>query len=90
MLDLGPHASFILAAYGVTVVAIAGLVLVTVGDDLKQRNLLAALERQGIRRRSAAKPTAETPTPGTARPSAKKPALKRKTTSRPRKRKTTS
>ena len=71
MLDLGPHASFILAAYGVTAVAIAGLVLVTVGDDLKQRNLLAALERQGIKRRSAAKPTAKTPTPST---SVKKPA----------------
>jgi len=91
MLDLGPHASFILAAYGVTAVAIAGLVLVTVADDLKQRNLLAALERQGIRRRSAAKSTAETPTtPGTERPSAKKPASKRKTTPRPRKRKTPS
>jgi heme exporter protein D len=90
MLDLGPHASFILAAYGVTAVAIVGLVLVTVGDDLKQRNLLAALERQGIKRRSAAKPTAKTPTPSTAHTRVTKPAAKRKATPRPRKRKTPS
>lgn len=85
MLDLGPHASFILAAYGVTAVAITGLVLITVGDDLKQRYLLAALERQGIKRRSAAKSTAKTATPTTTRSSAKKPAAKRKTTPRKRK-----
>jgi heme exporter protein D len=71
MFELGPHASFIVAAYGVTLVALAGLVLGTVGDDLKQRRLLAALERQGIRRRSAAKPAAKAKTPRTA---AKKPA----------------
>jgi heme exporter protein D len=85
MLDLGPHASFILAAYGVTAVAIAGLVLITVGDDLKQRYLLAALERQGIKRRSAAKSTAKTATPTTTHSSVKKPAAKRKTTPRKRK-----
>lgn len=89
MLDLGPHASFILAAYGVTAVAIAGLALITVGDDLKQRHLLAALERQGIKRRSAAKSTANTATPTTTHSSAKKPAAKSKAT-RPRKRKTPS
>ncbi len=88
MLDLGPHASFILAAYGVTAVAIAGLVLITVGDDLKQRYLLAALERQGIKRRSAAKSSAKTATPTTTHSNTKKPAAKRKTT--PRKRKTPS
>jgi len=53
MPDLGPHAGFILAAYGVTFVAIAGLALAIVADDRKQRRLLADLERKGIRRRSA-------------------------------------
>ena len=85
MLDLGPHASFILAAYGVTFVAITGLVLVTVGDDLKQRHLLAALERRGIRRRSATKTEVEK----AARSTAKKPAAKRKT-AKPSARKTPS
>jgi heme exporter protein D len=53
MPDLGPHAGFILAAYGVTFVAVAGLALAIVVDDRKQRRLLANLERKGIRRRSA-------------------------------------
>jgi len=53
MPDLGPHAGFILAAYGVTLVAVAGLACAIVADDRKQRRLLANLERKGIRRRSA-------------------------------------
>ncbi len=57
MVDLGPHASFIVAAYGVTFVAVAALTLFIVADDRKQRRLLADLERRGIRRRSA-KPAA--------------------------------
>jgi heme exporter protein D len=93
MLDLGPHASFIIAAYGVTAIAIAGLVLATVADDLKQRHLLAELERQGIKRRSAAKapPRASKPAAKAKAPrsSAKKSAPKRKAAS-PRKRKTPS
>jgi len=101
MLDLGPHASFTLAAYGVTLIAVAALVLATVGDDLKQRHLLAELERQGIKRRSAAKSTKETdpPRPAAAKKpaakklAAKKPAPKRKTARKaasPRTRKTSS
>ena len=57
MPDLGPHAIFILAAYGVTVVAVAALALAIVENDRKQRRLLADLERRGIRRRSASAPT---------------------------------
>ena len=53
MPDLGPHAAFIWAAYAVTVVVVAALVLFIVQDDRRQRQLLADLERQGIRRRSA-------------------------------------
>jgi heme exporter protein D len=56
MPDLGPHATFILAAYGVTFVAVAALALAIVADDRKQRRLLADLERRGIRRRSASAP----------------------------------
>ena len=95
MLDLGPHASFILAAYGVTLVAVAALVLAIVGDDLKQRHLLAELERQGIKRRSAAKPappTAKTkpaPKPSKAKTGANSPAAKQKP-ARPGARKTPS
>jgi len=53
MPDLGPHAIFILAAYGVTFAAVAGLALAILADDRKQRSLLADLERRGVRRRSA-------------------------------------
>jgi heme exporter protein D len=58
MPDLGPHASFIIAAYAVTLVAVAALAFFIVEDDRKQRRILAELERKGIRRRSAEpKPT---------------------------------
>lgn len=55
MLSLGPHAGFILAAYAVTVVAVTALVLVTLADDRRQRQLLAELDRKGVKRRPAAK-----------------------------------
>jgi heme exporter protein D len=61
MPDLGQHAAFIIAAYGVTFVAVAALAFFIVEDDRKQRHLLAELERRGIKRRSAgasAKPKA--------------------------------
>jgi heme exporter protein D len=58
MPDLGPHAAFILAAYAVTFIAVAGLIGLIVQDDRRQRQLLADLERQGITRRSA-KPAAK-------------------------------
>ena len=53
MPDLGPHATFILAAYGVTFLAVAALAFFIVDDDRKQRRILAELEARGIRRRSA-------------------------------------
>ena len=72
MPDLGPHADFIVAAYGVTFVAVAALASFIVADDRKQRRLLAELEARGIRRRSA-------PAQPTSRPSpAGKPARKRR------------
>ena len=54
MPDLGPHAIFILAAYGVTFIAVGVLAAAILADDRKQRRLIAELERKGIRRRSAA------------------------------------
>ena len=53
MLDLGPHAAFIIGAYAVTFIAVTALAIFIVEDDRKQRRLLAELERRGIRRRSA-------------------------------------
>jgi len=53
MPDLGPHAAFILAAYGFTFAAVAALAFFIVGDDRRQRQLLADLEAKGVRRRSA-------------------------------------
>jgi heme exporter protein D len=55
MPNLGPHAIFILAAYGVTFAAITLLASAIIADDRRQRRLLADLERKGVRRRSAGK-----------------------------------
>ena len=63
MLGLGPHASFIIGAYAVAFFALGALTIAIIADDRKQRRLLADLERQGITRRSAARPRpAATPT----------------------------
>ena len=51
--NLGPHASFILAAYGAAAIALAALVLWVWLDYRAQSRALAALEAQGVRRRSA-------------------------------------
>jgi heme exporter protein D len=72
MPDLGQHATFILAAYGVTFVAVAALAFFIVVDDRKQQRLLAELERRGIRRRSAG---------GSAKP---KPSAAEKPSRKPR------
>lgn len=86
MLDLGPHASFIVTAYSVTALALGALTLVTFGDDREQRRKLAELERQGIRRRSATKPATSTAKSKTRTPTtAKTPAKRKATTSRARK-----
>jgi heme exporter protein D len=61
MPDLGPHAVFIIAAYGVTFAAVAALAFYIVADDRKQQRLIADLEARGIRRRSARVGTAVKP-----------------------------
>jgi len=49
---LGPHATFILAAYAVTVLVVAGLIAWVVSDYLAQTRALADLDARGVRRRS--------------------------------------
>jgi heme exporter protein D len=50
---LGNHGGFILAAYLVTILVLAGLVAWIVLDGRALRRRLADLEARGIRRRSA-------------------------------------
>jgi heme exporter protein D len=52
MMDLGPHAFFIAAAYAATAAVIAGLILHAVLDYRAQVRALAELEARGITRRS--------------------------------------
>jgi heme exporter protein D len=52
-MNLGPHATFILAAYGAASVALLWLVLWVWLDYRAQRRALDTLEAQGITRRSA-------------------------------------
>lgn len=57
MIDLGPHTSYILTAYaGVTLVSL-GLIVWVIMQNRSVKARLAALEAQGVRRRSAG-PTA--------------------------------
>jgi heme exporter protein D len=78
MLDLGPHAGFIVAAYAVTFVAVGVLTLITVANDRKQRRILIEMERKGIRRRSAAKAPAPRVKIRTTKPKDAKARAKRK------------
>lgn len=52
-LALGPHAGFIVACYVVTVVVIGGLFVWILADGARLRARLAAMEAQGMTRRSA-------------------------------------
>ncbi|MEJ0097602.1 MAG: heme exporter protein CcmD [Bauldia sp.] len=52
------HAGFIIAAYVLTAVVLAGLVAWVLADGRRQRRRLAELEARGIRRRSRQKETA--------------------------------
>lgn len=52
MLNLGPHASFIVTAYIITAVVVAGLIVWIARDYAAQRRILADLESRGIKRRS--------------------------------------
>jgi heme exporter protein D len=53
MMDLGPHAAFIVAAYMMAMAVVAALVIWITADHAAQKRALAELERRGISRRSA-------------------------------------
>jgi heme exporter protein D len=52
MMDLGPHAAFIMAAYAAAIVIVATLIAWVVLDHRAQRRNLGELERGGVARRS--------------------------------------
>ena len=51
-INLGPHADFILAAYGVTLLVVLVLIAWVALDYRSQRRRVAELESQGVTRRS--------------------------------------
>ena len=54
-MSLGPHADFIVAAYGVTAFIVATLVAWIVLDYSAQRRIIGDLEERGVTRRSRRK-----------------------------------
>jgi len=58
ILDLGPYAGFIVAAYAVALAVVAALIVWIVADHRAQQRTLKDLEARGIGRRSAAKEVA--------------------------------
>ncbi len=54
MPEISYHGGFIIAAYAVTILVLAGILLWIVLDGRAQKRRLAELEARGIRRRSAA------------------------------------
>jgi heme exporter protein D len=60
-MTLGPHADFIIVAYGMAAIVVGALIAWVLFDYGAQKRLLADLEARGIGRRgSEAKPTADT------------------------------
>jgi heme exporter protein D len=51
-MNLGPHASFILASYAMTIIVVIGLIAWIARDYAVQRRILNDLEGRGIKRRS--------------------------------------
>jgi heme exporter protein D len=52
-MELGPHAIFIIAAYGAAAVVVASLIAWVVLDFRAQKRALGDLEARGVTRRSA-------------------------------------
>jgi heme exporter protein D len=50
--DLGPHAAFILIAYGLFAVTVAALLVWVMLDHRAQKQALADLEKRGVGRRA--------------------------------------
>jgi len=59
-MDLGNHAGFILASYGLALLVVAVLVVWVIADGRAQRRRLADLEARGVHRRSQARTAAPT------------------------------
>jgi heme exporter protein D len=55
-MNLGPHAGFIVAAYAIACIVVAGLIVWIVIDHRAQTRHLAELEQSGATRRSARQP----------------------------------
>jgi heme exporter protein D len=53
MMDLGPHAAFIVSAYMMATAVVAALVVWVAADHAAQKRALAELARRGVSRRSA-------------------------------------
>ena len=53
MIDLGPHATYIIAAYAGVALVTFGLIAWVIVQSRRVKARLAALEAQGVRRRSA-------------------------------------
>jgi heme exporter protein D len=51
-MDLGPHAAYIWAAYGIVALALAALIAWLVLDGRRMQRLVDKLEARGVRRRS--------------------------------------
>jgi heme exporter protein D len=52
MIDLGPHASFIIACYAMTVVVVLVLIAWVMADYRSQQRVLTDLNARGVTRRS--------------------------------------
>ena len=52
VMNLGPHAAFIVAAYAAALAVVIGLICWVIADHAAQRRLLAELEARGVTRRS--------------------------------------
>jgi heme exporter protein D len=51
-MDLGPHATFVIAAYVIAALVVLGLIAWVLADYDAQRRLLGELEARGVTRRS--------------------------------------
>jgi heme exporter protein D len=51
-MNLGPHAAFIVGAYGIAVLIVVGMIAWVAFDHRRQARALADLEARGVTRRS--------------------------------------
>jgi heme exporter protein D len=52
-MDWGPHTAFVIAAYGIVALVLAGLVAWLAIDGRRQQRMIDQLEARGVTRRSA-------------------------------------